>query len=197
MKIKAVAIKNFRGYKDEIKISFDDLTVFVGKNDIGKSTILEALDIFFNEGSGVIKLDKSDLNIHAVKENNEETMISVCFSDLPEHIVIDSTVRTTLIEEYMLNSDGLLEIVKRYKNGGKASVFVRAYHPTNPNCKDLLLKKNQELKNIIKGKNIDCENQKVNALMRKAIWSSCSENLALKTVEIDVSKEDAKKFGKS
>lgn len=46
MKIKSVKIKNFRGYKDETKIDFDDLTVFVGKNDIGKSTILEALDIF-------------------------------------------------------------------------------------------------------------------------------------------------------
>ena len=39
-------IKNFRSYKDEITISFEDLTAFVGKNDIGKSSILEALDIF-------------------------------------------------------------------------------------------------------------------------------------------------------
>lgn len=68
MKIKSVKVKNFRGYKDETKIDFDDLTVFVGKNDVGKSTILEALDIFFNDGNGVIKLDKSDLNISAVKK---------------------------------------------------------------------------------------------------------------------------------
>ena len=47
MKIKNVAIKNFRGYSDEINSDFEDLTAFVGKNDIGKSTILEALDIFF------------------------------------------------------------------------------------------------------------------------------------------------------
>lgn len=45
MKIKNVAIKNFRGYSDEINSDFEDLTAFVGKNDIGKSTILEALDI--------------------------------------------------------------------------------------------------------------------------------------------------------
>ncbi len=36
---------------------FDNLTVFVGKHDIGKSTILEALDIFFNGGKGVNKID--------------------------------------------------------------------------------------------------------------------------------------------
>ena len=52
MKIKNVAIKNFRGYSDEINSDFEDLTAFVGKNDIGKSTILEALDIFFNDGKG-------------------------------------------------------------------------------------------------------------------------------------------------
>lgn len=46
MKIKNVAIKNFRGYSDEINSDFEDLTAFVGKNDIGKSTILEALDIW-------------------------------------------------------------------------------------------------------------------------------------------------------
>ena len=57
MKIKSLKIKNFRSYKNETKINFGDLNVFVGKNDIGKSTILEALDLFFNEGSGVVKLD--------------------------------------------------------------------------------------------------------------------------------------------
>ena len=50
MKIKNVAIKNFRGYSDEINSDFEDLTAFVGKNDIGKSTILEALDICSSEG---------------------------------------------------------------------------------------------------------------------------------------------------
>ena len=58
MKIKSMKIKNFRGYSDEIIVNFDDLTVIVGKNDVGKSTILEALDIFFNDGKGVIKIDR-------------------------------------------------------------------------------------------------------------------------------------------
>lgn len=47
MKIDSIKLKNFRGYRSETEINFNDLTVFVGKNDIGKSTILEALDIFF------------------------------------------------------------------------------------------------------------------------------------------------------
>lgn len=50
MKIKSVKIKNFRSYKDEISIEIGNLTAFVGKNDIGKSSLLEVLDFFFNEG---------------------------------------------------------------------------------------------------------------------------------------------------
>lgn len=194
MKIESIKIKNFRSYKEETVIRFEDLTVLVGRNDIGKSTILEALDIFFNDGNGIIKIDKTDLNIQASKIGDNETVISVCFSELPESVIIDSAVQTTLAEEYMLNSDGLLEVIKKYKNGGKASIFIRAKHPTNPECKDLLLKKNTDLKRIISSKEIECENQSVNAAMRKAIWKYYADDLNLQDIEIDASKEDAKKI---
>ena len=114
MKIKNVAIKNFRGYSDEINSDFEDLTAFVGKNDIGKSTILEALDIFFNDGKGVTKLDKADLNVESKARQETDISIRVCFTDLPEKIVIDTTNETSLSAEYLLNSDGLLEVVKRF-----------------------------------------------------------------------------------
>ena len=154
MKIHSIKIRNFRSYKNEIEIELNNLTALVGKNDIGKSTILEALDIFFNDGNGVVKIDKTDVNVLNSRNGDNEIVISVCFSNLPESIVIDSTVQTKLVDEYMLNSDGLLEVVKKYKNGGKASVFIRANHPINPECKDLLLKKNAELKRIIADKGI-------------------------------------------
>lgn len=194
MKIKSIKIKNFRSYRNEIEVDLDNLTVLVGKNDSGKSTILEALDIFFNDGSGVTKIDKSDLNVQELREGNTETVISVCFTELPESIIIDSTVQTTLADEYMLKSDGSLEVVKKYKNGGKPSVFIRANHPTNTECKDLLLKKNAELKRVIETKEIDCENQSVNTIMRKAIWRYFIDDLDLQDSEIDISKEDAKKI---
>ena len=61
MKIHKVTLTNFRGYRNPVTIEFNDLTVFVGRNDIGKSTVLEALDLFFNEGKGVIKFDDGDI----------------------------------------------------------------------------------------------------------------------------------------
>src|SRR5690554_5077532 len=139
MKIKTIKIKNFRSYKDEVQIEFGDLTAFVGKNDIGKSTVLEALDIFFNDGKGIVKLDKDDVNKQALAAGDTETIISVCFEELPTSIVIDSTNQTTLQDEYLLNSNSQLEIVKKYSNGGKEKVFVCANHPTASSCKDLLL----------------------------------------------------------
>lgn len=192
MKIASLKLKNFRGYKDSIEIGFNDLTVFVGKNDIGKSTILEALDIFFNDGKGSTKIDKTDVNAQEAQNGNQESIISVCFVDLPEKIIIDSAVETTLRDEYMLNSADQLEVVKKYKNGGAAKVFIQALHPTNPNCANLLLKKNTDLKRIVQTEKIECDNQTVNSSLRRSIWDNFSDDLQLDSVEIDVSKEDAK-----
>ena len=59
MKLREIVLKNFRGYYRETRIPVDDLTALIGKNDVGKSTILEALDIFFNQ----IKIDIGDRNV--------------------------------------------------------------------------------------------------------------------------------------
>ena len=192
MKISQVRISNFRGYKDETTIDFNDLTVFVGKNDVGKSTVLEVLDVFFNEGKGVIKLDKEDINKQGLAEGNKDICIAVVFDDLPASLVIDSTNETTLQDEYLLSSDEKLEIVKTYPNAGKEKVSVKASHPTNPGCADLLLKKQKELQTIIKKNSITCDDEKKNAVMRKAIWAHYSDDLQLAEVAIDVTKEDAK-----
>lgn len=192
MKIKTIKIKNFRSYKDEVEIEFGDLTAFVGKNDIGKSTVLEALDIFFNDSKGVTKLDKDDVNKQALSDGDTETIISVCFEEFPTSIVIDSTNPTTLQDEYLLNSNNQLEIIKKYSNGGKEKVFVKANHPTSNNCKDLLQKKNTELQKIIKDYTVTCSNQTINAVMRTAIWHYFSTDLQLQEIEIDVTKGDTK-----
>lgn len=192
MKIKTIRIKNFRSYKNEVEIEFGDLTAFVGKNDFGKSTILEALDIFFNDSKGVIKIDKEDVNKQALLEEDREIMISVCFEVLPISIVIDSTNQTTLQNEYLLNSNNQLEIIKKYPNGGKEKVFVKANHPTNNDCKELLDKKNTELQKIIRENAINCSNMAINAVMRTAIWQYYGSNLQLQEIEIDVTKGDTK-----
>lgn len=50
MKIKRIRIQNFRCLED-LEIEFDAVTTFIGPNGTGKSTILRALDWFFNSQS--------------------------------------------------------------------------------------------------------------------------------------------------
>jgi predicted ATP-dependent endonuclease of OLD family len=189
MKILKVKLENFRSYEKETEINFSDLSVFVGKNDIGKSTILEALDIFFNENTGIIKMDKDDIN---KKSGNEDIKISVVFIDFPKELTIDTTNPTKLEHEYLLSNDGYLEIVKKYPKAGKEKVFIKANHPTNDSCSNLLLKKITDLKTILTSNNIICKDKTKSAVIRNSIWQHYSNDLQLNEIEIDVTEADAK-----
>ena len=192
MKISKLKLKNFRSYRS-VEISFENLTAFIGRNDIGKSTILEALDIFFNEGKGVVKLEANDLNTEAKGQDEQYIEITVCFNDLPTEITIDSTYLTTFEDEFLLNEDKELEVIKRYPlKGLKEQVYLSAYHPSGQNCSDLYTKKSSDLKKIIKDADILCENNSVNAIMRSAIWKHYDASQHRKLRELDLAKEDGK-----
>jgi putative ATP-dependent endonuclease of the OLD family len=108
MKLIGVKIRNFRGYSSETYIKISDFTAFIGKNDAGKSTILEALEIFFN--NSLVVCEREDLSIDADCRDIE---ISCVFSNFDnDEIIVDSTAPTSLEEEYLLNSDGNIEIKK-------------------------------------------------------------------------------------
>ena len=191
MKIHSVTLKNFRGYKNPTTIIFGDLTVFVGRNDIGKSTIMEALDIFFNEGKGTVGYDDGDV---CVSSEENEFSIGVSFTELPDTVVIDATFQTNLEDEFLLNEDGELEIVKKF-SGKKCNTYIHAYHPMNENCVDLQLKKKNELKSIIQQNRIPCENLSINSVMRHAIWNYYADILQREPINIDMTAgEDTKKI---
>lgn len=191
MKIKSVAVSRLRGYERRVQVEMDDLLVLVGKNDIGKSTVLEALDVFFNEGKGCIKLDKEDINKACLERGEDCIEVEVEFVELPSEIVIDTTNKTTLADEYLVTSSGSLHVVKRYPGAGKEKIYIKAFHPTNPACADLMLKKNNELKKIVEDAGIDCADKTRNSELRKAIWGA-QKDLQLAECEIEVSKIDAK-----
>jgi predicted ATP-dependent endonuclease of OLD family len=191
VKIKSITLNRFRGYAAPVTIEIDDLLVLVGKNDIGKSSIFEALDIFFNEGPGRVKLDKDDINKQCLQDGQDCIEIEVEFIDLPETILIDATNKTTLKDEFLLSDNDTLKVLKRFPNAGKEKVFIRALHPSNIECRDLLQKKRSELQTIVETVNIICSDKTKNASLRKAIWDS-QVDLKLREQEIEVAKEDAK-----
>lgn len=191
MKLAAVILENFRGYRQRIKVAIDeDLTAFIGKNDAGKSTILEALEIFFNDG----KPEQGDTCVHG-----NETLIRIgcAFTDLPSSLVLDSAAPTSFAAEYLLNEAGELEIIKEWDSGAKSpkeAVFAAALHPTHPEASDLLSLKNSDLKARIKKLSISESSVtlSVNASMRQAIRDA-SIPLAPERRLVPLDKEEAKK----
>ncbi|HEF2462097.1 TPA: AAA family ATPase [Campylobacter coli] len=70
MKLVKCKIENFRSYENT-EFNFSDLGVIIGKNDVGKSTLFDALDIFFENNKAL----EDDVNI-----NSSENKFSItCF----------------------------------------------------------------------------------------------------------------------
>lgn len=190
MHITNIFIKNFRGYKNSMHTPINKLTTFVGQNDIGKSTILEALDIFFNDGKNIIKMDKNDINVNS---DSNETIIGVTFKNFPEKLIVDSTVPTSLKDEYLLNPQSELEIHKIYRNGSLKDTLIIANYPNSPICLDLHQKKTSELKQIVEAHNLEVSDKRKSSLLRKAIFNS-NENPILERTSINITAEGAKQI---
>lgn len=193
MRLEKLILKNFRSYSSIVEIPISNLTTLIGKNDIGKSTILEALEIYFN--NDIIKIDLDDLSKGST---DDEIIISCVFSDLPNEIILDSCNETSFDKEYLLNDEKKLEIRKVYKMTStkpKESIFINCMHPSLEKYSDLLLLKNSDLKKRAKelGINEDLYSASVNAEIRNAIWCNKSkEELRLQETNIPVDKEGVK-----
>lgn len=190
MRLRKVKIKNFRCYKEEVAIDLDDLTSLIGRNDIGKSTVLEALAIFFDNQ----KPDQDD----ACKHGDAQNMTITCiFDSLPDSIVIDASNKTSLEAEYLLNAEGQLEISRVYNGTIKtptAKTHIKAHHPSSEGVSDLLSLKITELKQRARDLSINLEgvNQSVSAEIRKAIRDQ-SKDLALSEQLIEVDSQPGAK----
>lgn len=188
MKLKKVRIQNFRCYED-ITVDFDNMTTIVGKNDIGKSTILEALEIFFNNET--VKIEPGDANIHGT----DKTITITCvFCNLPDKLVLDADAETTLDDEYLTIAPDTLQICKQFdcnKSKPTETVWIHANHPALPSCDTLLSLKESELKKMVKDEGIDSK-LKGNPTMRQAIWEHLGVSDKLIDQDIFVSLPGAK-----
>ncbi len=100
MKIKEISIKNFRGIED-LTLKLNDFTVLIGKNGVGKSSILHALN-FFKESSYKLKI----VDFYN-RKLDREIKVSITFNEL------NSEVQLTF-KHYI--QDGELKVIKIAKN---------------------------------------------------------------------------------
>lgn len=190
MRIRSLILENFRSYKDRNVITFSELTGFIGRNDAGKSTILEALDIFF-EG-GVAKIEPADASMSG---NPRNVRIAVVFDEFPNQLILDSNALTTLQAEHLLNADGFLEIHKVFNCANqtpKPVISAFAVHPTTSEAADILQKSQRDLRNIIRERGLENNcNQAENPSMRQAIYQSIG-GLNVQPREVPLNDENGK-----
>ena len=185
MILAQVRIRNFRCYQSEFTMGFDALTCIIAKNDAGKSTVLEALEAFFNSD----KLDAGDRSIGA--GNAAPIEITCVFGALQANLVVDTDATISPTSEYLLNADGHLEITKKFSGSLPKceEVLVKAMHPSAEHFNDLfsltiaqLRRRAQDL-----GVSLDGVNQTVKSSIRHAIWNSVPRDaLDLREVQLEV-----------
>ncbi|ARP92508.1 OLD family endonuclease [Bordetella genomosp. 9] len=190
MRLKSVKLTHFRGYRTTTIIPIDEsMTGIVGRNDYGKSTILEALAIFFDiEGA---KVDKTDMNCFSLAEGFEQFEIACEFDSLPNTLVLDENAETTLAQEYLLNAEGALEIAKTFKasTGKLERTAIRCQHPADADLAKLLGLKIADLKQLGEqlGVTAQVADKRVASLWRKAIRAA-AQPIACQETLLDVSK---------
>ena len=202
--LKSLRLKNFRGYVDS-KIVFDDhMNVIIGRNDAGKSTILEALEIFLNNNQ--VKMELTDRNVHCAPEDKIE--MNCCFAlDDDAKTVVDSSVPVRLDQEFLLNAEGLLEIHKTW-DCSKATIGskdVKTYIVANyPQIDDHLIicEKITQLKTLLKECVSPDEYEEVDKTkaseIRQAIYKAMiNPDTKFYSTEIETSQEGTKNIWKS
>ena len=191
MRLKSLKLTNFRGYRGTTIIPIDEaMTGIVGRNDYGKSTILEALAIFFEfEGA---KADKNDINCFQLAAGENHFEIACEFDDLPANILLDENVETTLADEFLLNSDEHFEVVKVFKattSGKPDKTFIRCQHPSEADLNNLLGMKMTDLKRFGQQRGIEdaVADKRVASLWRGAIRAA-AHPISLTETLLDVDK---------
>ncbi len=192
MRLQSVKLTNFRGYQEKTAIPIDEaMTGIVGRNDFGKSTILEALAIFF-EADGT-KADKNDMNCFRLESGENQFEITCVFDELPASLVLDENVETTLADELLLNAEGNFEVVKTYKattSGKPDKTSILCQHPSDDGLSNLLGLKMADLKKLGQEQGVDgaVTDKRAASQWRQAIRNSAQPLNCVETL-LDVGKD--------
>lgn len=88
LKIKTVHLVGFRNFNDAI-INFNDDTLIIGANDVGKSNMLHALRLLLDKSLSEADIEPSELDFHLCKRTTcNELSITISFDDINEDAVL-------------------------------------------------------------------------------------------------------------
>jgi len=186
MRIASLSLQGFRAFRDLTRIDFGSLTTIVGRNDSGKSSILHALDIFFNG-----QPDDSDFNRDLGADGS--ILIQISLVDLPQEIELEEDVKTNLVSENLTGGDDRFTIRRVYnrKSPKKPQTSYMVLDFADETFANLCSKKERELNEL--GKNIGLDFKKsgagiTNKLKRAEIREfALAKGIPLELIEIQPS----------
>jgi putative ATP-dependent endonuclease of OLD family len=109
MRVQSIRINNYGPFTTLQEVKLGQLATLVGQNDVGKSNILRALQLFFDGR----KIEEDDINIAAGQ--SECITLEVALTSLPKKIELEEGIETTFQEELLVDSNELLRIRKTYQ----------------------------------------------------------------------------------
>ena len=102
MIIKNIAVKNFRSLKD-VDIPCSELVALLGRNGTGKSTVLSAIDVFYNTAAQITEYDYFN------RDTSENISIEITYGELRADELLEFEpyiTDNTLIVTKIINSGG-------------------------------------------------------------------------------------------
>lgn len=107
MRIKSIRIENFRSFQDET-IVLNRYSCFVGQNGAGKSTVLAALNVFFQERAAATDISKLIDEDYFHKNTASPARITLTFDDLGQR-ACDDLVAYVRQDELVVTAEAVFD----------------------------------------------------------------------------------------
>lgn len=137
--MKSLFLKNFQCFSESSEIPFHKITIFIGENDSGKSAVLRALDIFFNNKPLTLDI------FHKIHNDiQEECEIQIKFSSLHKN-------DPNFPKQFIVNDE--VTIKKLFSvddtNQIKSEILIKAFVFSQPELNDISSLKMAQLKEVL------------------------------------------------
>jgi len=139
MKISSIHIKGFRNFDDE-EITFQDKTLIIGANDVGKTNLIYALRLLFDKSISERDLELSDSDYNAYSGTNQ-IEITVTITNVTEECILSvlgGFVKDgTLLIRYTNSKNGAYRLLVGFSEDTLAEITTRQYiRRLNMQCVD-------------------------------------------------------------
>ena len=139
MKISSIHIKGFRNFDDE-QITFQDKTLIIGANDVGKTNLIYALRLLFDKSISERDLELSDSDYNAYSGTNE-IEITVTITDIDEECLLSTFIGSikdgTLLIRYTNSKGGSYQLYTGFSENTLTEITTRQYiRRLNMQCVD-------------------------------------------------------------